>query len=173
MSLLDKLQRFAFDDLARTEAGSAILLVSESEYAELRAAAAHTCTVTLTGPQIRDLAEACGGDFTELTRYTVGERGAFVTDDGEQMPAGLYATCTDYPEEGFIGPLGAESEADRPESPPPPPEPPAKRLIHERAPWPFTGTACTCDGEYKLDADCPAHGDPSFANVGREEVDRG
>ena len=27
---------------------------------------------------------------------------------------------------------------------------------------------CTCDGEYKLDADCPAHGDPSFANVDRE-----
>lgn len=112
MSLLDKLQHLAFDDLARTEAGSAILLVSESEYAELREFAAHTCTVTLAGPQILDLYEACGGEFTELTSWTVGAREAFVTDDGEQMPAGMYATCTEYPEEGFLGPLGVGSEAD-------------------------------------------------------------
>lgn len=117
MSLFDKLQQFAFDDLARTEAGNAILLVSESDYAELRARAAHACKVTLTGPQIRDLAEACGGDFTELSSWTVGEREAFVTDEGEQMPAGLYATCTDYPDEGFIGPLGVESEADQQDAP--------------------------------------------------------
>lgn len=73
----------------------------------------HACSITLTGPQIHDLYEACGGDFTDLTSWTIGEREAFVSDDGEQMPAGMYATCTDYPEEGFIGPLGAMSEASR------------------------------------------------------------
>lgn len=71
-------------------------------------------SVTLTGPQILDLYEACGGDFTELTSWTVGEREAFVSDDGEQMPAGMYATCAEYPDEGFIGPLGAMSEASQP-----------------------------------------------------------
>lgn len=54
----------------------------------------HACSVPLTGPQILDLYEACGGDFTELTSYTVGEREAFVTDEGEQMPAGWPSGAT-------------------------------------------------------------------------------
>lgn len=27
-----------------------------------------------------------------------------------------------------------------------------------------SASACTCDGEYKYDGDCPVHGDPSFAS---------
>lgn len=43
--------------------------------------------------------------------------------------------------------LTTDSTASQPESPPPPPPPesPAKRLIHERAPWPFTGKARAAD----------------------------
>ena len=60
---------------------------------------------------ILDLYHTCGGEFDD-TEWLVYRTEAFTakadTGDGpgELMPAGVYVILHEYPEEGFIGPLG-------------------------------------------------------------------
>ena len=68
----------------------------------------NTNSITLTGAQLRDALEMCGGELE--TEITIMYREAFVSTDGEAMPAGMYAYDTEYPEDGVNGPLGTISK---------------------------------------------------------------
>lgn len=55
----------------------------------------------LTGAQVKALNEFMGGDYdTDVTIEHCADRRDVVT--GEPMPAGLYAWCTEYPDEGCV-----------------------------------------------------------------------
>lgn len=75
--------------------------------------------IILTARQLREALEFCNQDGPDDadqmdTEITLTEREAFVSSDGEQMPAGLYCHLTEYPEEGCYGPLGVAPAAPAP-----------------------------------------------------------
>lgn len=62
----------------------------------------------LTGMQIQYLNDMMGGEY-DSEGVTIDHREAHTSDEGEQMPEGLYAWFTEYPEEGYVWlPRGAD-----------------------------------------------------------------
>jgi hypothetical protein len=67
----------------------------------------HRCSVELTGAQICDLYELYTDEDAE-TMWTVGYSDTVIDEGtGQYEPPGLYVHLSEYPEEGYIGPLGA------------------------------------------------------------------
>ena len=70
-----------------------------------------TRQITLSAMELRDALGFVNPDGPDdadqaSSQVTITQREAFTSDDGEAMPAGLYAHLTEYPEEGVYGPLG-------------------------------------------------------------------
>lgn len=74
-------------------------------------AAAEPAAIRLTPSQARDIVAAWGGDEDEDNRVVVQERAAWDDDEGDHHEAGLYLHFEEYPEEGVMGPLGADQPA--------------------------------------------------------------
>ncbi len=71
------------------------------------ASPAHRCSLELTGAQICDLYELYRCDEDLETSWVVGYCDTVTdVDTGKYEPPGLYAHLSEYPEEGYIGPLG-------------------------------------------------------------------
>lgn len=88
-------------------------------------------SLTLTGAALLELVDFC--DSERDSELTITEREPFVCPEDGPMPAGLYAHFTDYPEEGWIGPLGVTW-------PPPPVIKGPGRVTAEEAMQPFGKT---------------------------------
>lgn len=70
--------------------------------------------ITITARQLREALELANPDGPDDedqldTEVTITKRDAFVSDDGDPMPAGLYMHYTDCPEEGVTR-LGGGNE---------------------------------------------------------------
>ncbi|RDE60969.1 hypothetical protein [Aeromonas veronii] len=72
--------------------------------------------ITLSGNDLIELLDLVSPDREqdpdqlEAKVTIINKPEAFISLDGEDMPAGLYALFTDYPEEGLHGPIGASDQ---------------------------------------------------------------
>lgn len=65
----------------------------------------------ISAKALREAADivSCGDDDDEHREVCILWRDAFVSSDGEVMPAGHYCYDPEYPEEGLHGPLGIDA----------------------------------------------------------------